>query len=297
MILARDLGTDVPLPDVLDARKWAAAVFWPVLETLATSPDVRQLGKTLLDSLPAAAVSHALRAGLSVVELETGLTFGLMRYAGNPEADGLRRGPDYDATYAALPFDPDARTPQGYRLQLPPQLLAVSRVRFAAFGTTFLDVDADDADTGTIDVIDAASGAVLVRPPAQSTSVVAEGWHNPLYMTSRYLVPGVIRVDFTTCPASLTGKRGHVPAALCDWVWLWAGVRVANQAGTFSTRGVTSASISVDGLSKSQSFQASAMYGVNSSMEALYKEQMKLIDLAKLGRAVRGFTVVGFGGR
>lgn len=295
MVLARDLGTDVAIQDVLDARKWAEAIFWPVLETMATTPDVRQKGKSLLDSLPAGAVSWALRAGLSTVETAIGITFGLLRYAGDPVTDGLTRGRDYDRIAPVQSFDPNARTPQGYRLRLAQHLIQVSRVRLRLFGQDLLDVDADDAATGSILITDPMTGEVLVRPPTNPSTSGEVGFISPLYFQLRHQIPGVVSVDYTTCPESATGRRGYVPAALADYVWLWAGVRICNQAGTFITRGVTSASIGIDNLSKSVSFQASAMYGVNSSLEAVYKEQMKGIDLAQLRRSLRGISFVPYG--
>ena len=52
----------------------------------------------------------------------------------------------------------------------------------------------------------------------------------------------------------------------------------------------------MDGISKSNNFQASAMYGVNSSLEAVYKEELKDLDLKAIRLYMRGYTVSRYGG-
>lgn len=292
---ARDLGIDVPLAEVLDPVAWAETHFWPVLETLRTTADVRQAGRSLLDSLPAAAVAWALRAGLSHVATQIGVDFGIVRYAAAAVSDGLVRGVDFDADAKPLPYNPSARSSHGYQLQLPSAAVSVSRVRWQMFGSTVLDIDADDSSTGTIQITDPAKGAVLLRLPTSSSIAPVVGFWPALYGYS-YTVPGAILVDWIGGMRSHGGQLGYVPAALADYVRTWAGIRICNQAGTFSTRGVTNASVSVDGISKSNSFQASAMYGVNSSLEAVYKEELKDLDLKAIRLYMRGFTVSRYGG-
>lgn len=292
---ARDLGIDVPLAEVLDPVAWAQTHFWPVLETLRTTPDVRQAGRSLLDSLPAGAVAWALRAGLSHAATQMGLDFGLIRYAADAVGDGLVRGIDYDADASPLPYNPSARTSHGYQLALPGPVVSVSRVRWRLFGTTVLDIDADDTSTGTIQLLTPNSGEVLLRMP--TATVIASPAHFwPAMYAYSYTIPGAILVDWVSGRRSHDGRLGYVPAALADYVRTWAAIRICNQAGTFSTRGVTSASISVDGISKSNNFQASAMYGVNSSLEAVYKEQLKDLDLHVIRRYIRGIGVYRYGG-
>lgn len=290
-VLARNMGTEVPIMDVLDARRWVEVYFWPVVDNLAMVPHPREAGKTLLDAIPPRAISVALAAALSQVERRVNVQFGLIRYRSQPVDDGAVQGIDYDAIAERLPLTHADPTGTGLRLQLPRDVVQVSRIRGVFLGTTVVDIDPTDSDTGQVTWLDRGAGLLTVYTTAsQQVSVPVLYLH-----THGASIPAFWAVDYVTGLTSVTGRTGMIPAELADYVGMEAGIRLLNQVGTMQTKGVSSTSLGFDGFSKSVSLQASAMYGVNSSLETVYKDAMGRIDLDKARWFYHGSTVVGYG--
>lgn len=292
-VLARNMGTEVPIMDALDARRWVEVYFWPVVDNLAMVPHPREAGKTLLDAIPPRAISVALASALSQVERRVNVEFGVVRHRAEPVTDGSVQGVDYDAVAERLPLTPSNWTPTGYRLQLPRNVVQVSRVRGLFLGNTVVDIDPTDSTTGTLTWIDRGAGILTVRPGTEQT--IAATATPMLWYYSSLPIGAFWGVDFVTAFAGATGRIGMIPAELADYIGMEAGIRLLNQVGTMQTKGVSSTSLGFDGFSKSVSLQASAMYGVNSSLEAVYKDAMARIDLEKARWFYHGSTVMGYG--
>jgi hypothetical protein len=296
-VLARNMGTEVPIMEVLDARLWVERYFWPVVDNLAMVPHPREAGKTLLDAIPPRAISVALASALSQVERRVNVQFGLIRHRAQPIDDGAQQGIDFDAIAERLPLAPGNWTTTGVRLQLPRDIVQVTRVRGIYLGQTVVDIDPTDATTGIVTRIDYGAGLLAVRlapnwTPSGTASSLA--WTSS-WFTATVPVPAFWGVDYVTGYTSPSGRLGMIPAELADYVGMEAGIRLLNQVGTMQTKGVSSTSLGFDGFSKSVSLQASAMYGVNSSLETVYKDAMARIDLDKCRWFYHGSTVVGYG--
>lgn len=293
--LARNLGLEVHVADLLDPRRWVERYFWPVVDNAAATPHPRLAGKTMLDAVPPASIANALASSLASMSRHVGIDFALVRHRAPPVEDGARQGDDYDVLDDRLPYVGSRVSGIGYQLHLPPNVVSVSRVRGVVFGEAIVDVDADDADTGEIVAVNRQQGAFVVRPATVSPISAGGAWANLIRFARE--IQAFWAVDYVTGYVSaISGRAGYVPADLADYVCLDAGIQLLNMLGTMATKGVSSTSLGFDGFSKSVSLQASAMYGVNSALEKVFIDRMQRIDLEHARSHYRGIQVCRYGG-
>jgi hypothetical protein len=286
----RCLGTTCSVAEAIDPALWRKRYAWGV--ALGGSVDlkaaIRRCGgterdledlKRLVEGIPLDVIAWHLRSALSDAEIKLGISMAIRRYKGMPTEDGFVLQRDYDLRSEPIAFNP-ATSRDFIRLDLPPSLLSVERIRGVAWGNVVLDWTPET--TGVhIDIVDGQRGEVSVTPTELRSLSVAFGAVGPAVLAQNRPIPGFWRCDFTCGPwAKYDGKDmpGRIELAIADWIGLTAGVRLLSLAGTASGGGIASASLSVDGLSKSFSTTASAMYGLNSALEAVYKEAADSID-------------------
>lgn len=286
----RCLGTTCSVAEAIDPALWRRRYAWGV--NLGGSVDLkaairrcngsdRDLEdlKRLVEGFPLDVIAYHLRAALSDAEIKLGISMAIRRFRSMPVEDGLVLQRDYDLRSEPISFNP-ATSRDFIRLDLPPSLISVDRIRGVAWGNVVLDWSAET--TGVhIDITDGQRGQVHITPTQLQSLNVSFGAAGPQVFHRNMPIPGFWRVDYTCGPwAKYDGKDmpGRIELAIADWIGLKAAVRLLSLAGTASGGGIASGSLSVDGLSKSFSTTASAMYGLNSALEAVYKEAAESID-------------------
>ena len=286
----RCLGTTCSVAEAINPVLWRKRYAWGV--NLGGSVDlkaaIRRCGgtaadledlKRLVEGIPLEVIAYQLRCALSEAEIKLGISMDIRRYAAMPETDGLVLQRDYDVRSEPIAFNP-ATSRDFVRLDLPPSLIAVERVRGVVFGNTVLDWTAETSGV-TIQITDGQRGEVHITPTMLASLSSAFGTMAPTILNSGRPLPGFWRVDYTCGPwAKYEGRDmpGRIELAVADWIGLVAGIKLLSLAGTAAGGGIASGSLSVDGLSKSFSTTASAMYGLNSALEAVYKEAAERID-------------------
>jgi len=286
----RCLGTTCSVAEAIDPALWRKRYAWGV--NLGGSVDVkaaiRRCGGTARDiedlkekveGIPLDTIAYHLRSSLSDAEIKLGISMAIRRYRAMPAEDGLVLQRDYDLRSEPIAFNP-ATSRGTVRLDLPPSLLSVERIRGVAWGNVVIDWSPETAGV-QIGITDGQRGEVHVTPMQLSNQTIPLGTLGPRTINQNAVIPGFWRVDFTCGPwAKYDGKDmpGRIELAIADWIGLKAAVRLLSLAGTAAGGGIASGSLSVDGLSKSLSTTASAMYGLNSALEQVYKEAAESID-------------------
>lgn len=287
------LGLTCPVTEALDPAKWRDRYAWG--HNLGGSDDLRTLLRRcggdvdalerLVEGIPDRVISWHLRAAMSQLESKLGISFGLVRYVGQPVGD-LRLGEDYEVAEPARPWTVAAASDY-CQIVVRPSLVSVQRLRALVWGQVALELTGTDA---AIMVTDLRRGILnvawsRVRPelltPAAQVALGLAGRSGPSPS------PGVWAVDYTCGPWAEYGGHelpGQIEVELADWIGLTAGLRVLAMAGSAASGGVSSTSLSMDGLSKSVSLTASAIYGLYSALENAYKEATKGIDWQRLRR-------------
>lgn len=245
-------------------------------------------------SLPDAFIRWHLRAALSEVEVKLGLPMGVRVYRGDPIDDNAVQGVDYDVLWPRQPYT--TSDVQGwYRIALPPSVVSVERVRAYYFGNKVLDVSGTE-----IQIQYPRQGQANLLPITFSSLALAQGgWYGAggmLLMQQARPVPNVWAVDFTTGPVDRDGQPNRVPAVLAAYVYAIAGMGIFAIEGLARSKGITSASLSMDGVSRSLSFASGGQGGgINGAVEAYLEKVEKRIDINALRTSMRGLRIVPFG--
>jgi hypothetical protein len=202
-------------------------------------------------------ITWFLRAAVSELEMRLGLPLGLVVAKGTPIAPGLVRGTDYDVE---VPLKPFLNTDQArfYRIDLPAGTIQIDRIRAFWFGQLVWSISAADGNrdlivfehpnTASLHLMPTQSATLLVAMPALGSAAYGSlqlimGYPSPL--------PGVWSVDYVMGPTNRYGGPGDIEAVLAHWVYARAGVLLLSIGGRAASRGLQSASLSIDGLSKS----------------------------------------------
>lgn len=322
----RTMGLAVPVTDALDARLWrdryAYGLILGVGERSSKSAAVdRVLGcqgragksKTAAGRAEAAAQSEAaayadqlsnsvirwqLKVALSELEIKLGIPFGVLIRKGTPVDSGLVRGVDYDQEVPRLPMTPQEQL-NYFRIDLPPSVISVERVRAYWFDQLVWTITPGES-SGPILRFEHPGTSSLHLMPTTGTSIWI-GWPTggpPLGAMSLLSglggnVPDVWSVDYTMGPRSKYGQIGEIEAAIAHWVYCKAGKILYSIAGMAASRGITSASLSIDGLSKSVSLANQG--AIFKAVEDRLEEAEKSIDWKALRAYKRGLRVRGYG--
>lgn len=301
----RVLGLSVPVTEVLDAKLWKAryahGVLLGALERVAQRGgkvgDRRIEYTTRVSAIPDPVIRWHLRCALSELEMKIGMPFGVQVCKAEPLDDDVRKWRDYDRVVGRMPYV-RAETEAWFRIDLPPSVISVERVRAYYFGTKVWELSDTQGNTDKIRIEWGKQGIVHLLPTNLQSVLVTQGgqygiWHTVFLQSSP--VPDFWAVDYTTGPIARNGQVGHVEAVLADWVACVAGMKILSLAGMAVSKGLTSASVSMDGVSRSVGLQASAIYGLNSALEHVLDEATKRIDWKALRAAKRGLRVKMYG--
>lgn len=242
-----------------------------------------------------------LRAAMSELEIKLGMPMGTVVVKGDPVDDGLVQGVDYDRVDPRRVFlMSDQRT--HYRIDLPAGVVSVERVRAYWYDQLVWSISGTDSNYGLIRLEHPGTSSLHILPTQAATLLVAvpsigTAEYGALQLIHGYpsRLPGVWSVDYTLAPVTKTGVVGHIEVALAHWIACKAGVLLLSIGGSAASRGLTSTSISIDGLSRSIGLQASAMYGIYSALETRMKEAEEAIDWKHLRTYKRGLRIRGYG--
>lgn len=305
----RDLGLSVPVAELVDPDLWRQRYAYGLIAgvlpsdgTLAERLTAAKAAVTKegteeavkgIKSLPDAMIRWHLRAALSEVETKISMPMGVRIYKGDPVDEGLVQGQDYDAVYPRQPWlvsDVNA----WYRIPVLPNLVSIERVRAYYFGNLVLSVSGEN-----IQMAHPRQGEANILPITFNTLALAQGWYgsaHTLLLGSPRPVPNVWSIDFTTGPIDRDGTPSRVPAMLAAYVYALAGQAIFALDGLARSKGVTSSSLSMDGVSRSLSFASGGQGGgINSAVESYLEKAEKRIDINALRTSMKGIRILPFG--
>lgn len=307
----RTLGLSVSVAEALDPKLWRERyAFGLVLGPGAPSRRSEALRQALtcagkratvgedlcaaVNELPDEVIRWHLRAAASEIEVKLTLPLGIVVVKGSPVDDGLVRGVHYDREAPKLPFLESNRQ-NFYRIDLPHGVVSVERVRAYWFGQLVWTIEPDD---GVLLLEHPGVSSLHLVPTVGSTLLVAAPTvTSPVYGPIQFLggfqttLPGVWSVDYTIAPTTKTGEVGQIEAVLAHWIYCKAGILLLALAGRGASKGLTSASLSLDGLSKSVGLPPA----INAALEDRLKEATDAIDWQALQTYKRGLRVVPYG--
>lgn len=318
----RSLGLTVPVTEVLDPTLWreryvfgttlgpgvapssgAAAVVAACSGSRRRAQLTTQQETALGDhagEIPDDVIRWHLRAALSELEVKLGIPMGTVVVKGEPVDAGLIIGQHYDKAEPRRQFQRSAQR-DWLRLDLPPSVISVERIRAYWFGTLIWEISQAVGNLEIVQISYPTVGTTHLVPT--SNTMLTFGF--PLAGSVPWQaiqqvygwpaeIPAVWSCDYTIGPVTHTGEVGRIEAVLAHWVYCKAGIVLLSIGGMATSRGLTSASLSIDGISKSFGLQASAMYGVNSALETRLKEAEEAIDWKALKTYKAGIRVMPY---
>jgi hypothetical protein len=299
----RTLGLSVPVSQVLDPQLWRERYAWGVRlggtgsSTLAARLRAEGVAERevmrLTGDIPDDVIRWHLRAAVSELELKIGTPLGVEIVKSDPIDPGLQLGRDYDRAAGRLPFN-GWQQEMFYRLDLPPGVISVQRVRGYYFGIPVWTFEADTLSSvrlewprqGTVHIMPLNLSALAVAP-----GIIGGAW--ALLRQRASPLPDFWSVDYTRGPISKQGgAAGELELALADWCYCIAGVKLLGIGGMAYTKGLSSASVSLDGASRSVGLTASATKGINSAVISLLEDAEKRIDWKRMRAYKRGLRVI-----
>ncbi len=305
---SHEQGLTVPVAEVLDPDLWRQRYAYGLIAGIMPTETTlfARLAKAKIDasgegtseaakvvkSLPDAFIRWQLRTALSELELKVGMPMGITIYKGDPVDDDLQRGVEYDALWPRQPYLL-SQMDTWYTLTLPPSVISVERVRAYFFGTKVLEVPA-----ANIQIQWPKQGGMNMLPLFSALNAANGGWYGGavglLLLRMTPPIPSVWSIDFTTGPITDNGQSGHIPAAAAAWVYAVAGQFILSIEGLARAKGVSSASVSMDGVSRSISLGGNGPGGINAAAVGALKEIESRIDWKLLRTSMRGIRVVAY---
>lgn len=284
----------VNVAEVLNPKLWRERYAYSL--PVGATPDERSAARGVFKGIPDEVIRWHLRAALSEAEMHLGVTFGLRVIKSRPLDPGARQGVDYDEVVERLPLNRGEEM-QFFRIDLPyGPILSVERIRAYYWDQKVWEFGTED-DQGLLQNVRLEwprAGTLHIIPVQMQMFLTGVQGAFGVWTTLQSHpgpVPGVWAVDYTVGPTD-KGKPGHVPAVLAHWCYCVAGITLLSIGGLAQSKGLSSTSLSFDGISKSVGLQASAIYGINSALETVYDNAVKRIDWKRLRAAYgRGMRV------
>lgn len=256
----------------------------------------------LIAGLPADTIRWHLRAALSELELKLGTPMGIVVVKSEPLDSGWVQGTHYDRVDSRREFTRQAQE-NWYRLDFQGSVISVERVRAYWFDTPVWEISPEQGNMSLLKLSWPRQGSAHILPTVMSSLIItAPGLGSAEYGALQLLhglvspMPDVWGVDYTIGPMDKhTRQPGRLQVALVHWVYAVAGILLLSLGGLSRSQGLTNASLSIDGLSKSIGLQASAIYGINSALENAYEKATKRLDWKRIALSQRGLRVRPYG--
>lgn len=308
------LGTTVPITEVLDPAMWRERLVYGVILGRGPAPAEDELlgvtraktayGKQVeaglaegveefAEELPDETIRFHLRSALAVLERRIGMPMGRVVCKATPVDAGLTLGVDYDQEVPRLPYVM-SDVLQHYRIDLPPGVISVERVRLYWYNQLTWTL----TDTSSIILEHPGTSSAHIMPTTGALFSIASLAASPLFQTfslyqtvptqgaARHL-PAAWAIDYTLAPTTKNGVQG-LEADLAMWVYATAAVGLLAIAGQARTQGVASASIGLDGLSKSVSLAGGGQDHVHIALTRACQAILQGIDLNSVVTYKRG---------
>lgn len=254
--------------------------------------------------VPDRVIRWHLRAALSELELKLGVPCGMseVRMHDLDEESGVK-GRDYDVVRPRLPWTHSDQR-QWYKLDLPAGIIKVRRLRAYFYGTKVYEISENNDAASLLFMEWPRQGGFHMIPINLLSQFVVQNGHSASFgiglwerfSVHRAPIPDVWSIDYLQGPVSRDGQVGHIEAVLANWCYAVAGMTLLSQAGLAQSKGLASTSLSFDGVSKSVSTTASAIYGLNSALEQVYEKLTERIDWKRMRAAKRGIKVFMYTG-
>jgi len=304
----RNLGLSIPVSEVLDPKLWKERYASGILlgSNERSSLATRLLGgsscsqlESIVSEIPEGTIRWHLRAALSELEIKLGVPMGIEVVKSTPVDTGLVKGTHYDREVPRLPYTRSG-TLSWFRIDLPPNVISIERIRAYYFNRLIWNFTGDALDQvklewpkpGVLHILPVDLQAVIITSGSMGSGNYGV-WETINLHTSP--VPSFWAVDYTRGPMSQDGKEGYIEAVLAHWVYAVAGILLLSMGGLAQSKGLTSTSVSIDGVSRSIGLQASAIYGINSALENAYEKATKRINWKQLRAAKRGLRCFPLG--
>jgi hypothetical protein len=247
-----------------------------------------------LGVIPDETIRWHLRAAMSEAEYRLGLPMGVNVCKARPVDDGLVKGVHYDEDVGRLPYSA-GETRQWFRIDLPRRnIISIERIRAFYFDTQAWDLNTDNGGIDQVKLEWPADGVLHIMPTHIETMIVSTNGNYGVWELlhtaawRRSPIPDFWAVDFTYGPVTRDRQIGMIPLVLANWISAAAGILILGQAGMAASKGLTSTSISLDGISRSVSLSASAQAGLYGALEANFDKTMERINFDKLRAQMRG---------
>lgn len=321
----RTLGLTVPVTEALDPQKWRERYAYGLVlgavkaNTEPTASAVRALSRGRCDRATAAAAAQAelnkavdeipnetirwhLRVAASKVETKMGMPLGVVIVKSDPVDSGLVQGVHFDKLEARRPF---VRSEQRtwYKFDLPAGTVSIERIRAFFYGTLAWEISADAANKSLIrlewpGVASAhllpqlgSPTLLLAAPDLGIGTAAATAFSHFWGMPSP--VPDVWGIDYTIAPTTKTGEIGQIEAVLADYIYAHAGQYLLALGSRLATKGVQSASLSLDGLSRSISLAGKSL---NEILVERLEKATEAVNFDELKTYKRGLRIRPYGG-
>lgn len=312
----RTLGLSVPVTEALDPKLWreryarGVVGFGAPLEGVVSlsdalgcqsgvSPDDVSALSDLVGSMPDSTIRWHLRAAMSELEVKLGIQMGVERILSEPLDPGEKLGVTFDRLAPRIPYT-RGETLTWFRIDLPfAPVLQVERIRGFYYGTPVWDLSQDSNNDELIRIEHPKQGILHILPTRLESLIVADAngtgstnygiWHTINLHNSP--IPDFWAIDYLVGPVAKDGQVGHIEVVLAHWIAARAALPLLSMAGLAASKGLTSQSVSFDGISRSVGLQASAIYGLNSALEEVYRRVDKEIDWRALRSFKRGLRL------
>lgn len=177
------------------------------------------------------------------------------------------------------------------QIQVTGPIVRVDRVRMVTpSGSVSKTIETDrvivaDARNGIINV--PSNATWLAVAPREAPRGYTNLFNSALRLNNLDVTPNVWAVDYVKGP-SFDGRAGRLPVSVKFHVWAQTARFLLSLHGNVTSKGVSSQSRSIDGITNSISLTASAMYGVNSAMEEILESYGDMSDVKFMVRRIRG---------
>jgi hypothetical protein len=310
---ARTLGLSVPVTEVLDPELWRTRYAYGLVlgdvrrrgtlsgrvdDALQADEDAEAI-KEVISGISPDTIRWHLKCALSELEMTLGIPMGVEIVKSVPVDDGLVEGVDYDRTIQRLPYT-FSETLQWFRIDLPDaSILSVERIRGYYYGTKVWEFSGANMEQvrlewpkeGVLHILPIGHQGIIVSTPYGGGNYGI--WHT--INLHRSPVPDFWSIDYTTGPRARDGKIGNIETVLAHWCYATASIPLLSIGGLAASKGLSSTSVSMEGVSRSVGLQASAIYGLNSALEHVYEQIIKRVDLKRIRTMKRGLSIKPFG--
>jgi hypothetical protein len=254
-----------------------------------------------VNEIPNHVIQWHLRVAASKVETRLRMPLGVVVVKGAPADDGLVQGVHFDKLEARRPF---VRSEQQshYRIDLPAGVVSVERVRAYFYGTLVWEISATANNAAMLrlswpgvshaHILPHLGGpTLLLSVPGNGLSMAAATAFSHFWgMNSP--IPDVWALDYTLAPTTKTGEVGQIEAVLADYIYAHAGAYLLTLGGRLATGGLQSASISIDGLSRSVSLAGRSL---NEILTERLEKATADADFDSLRTYKKGLRVLPYG--